>query len=124
MKDKLRLTHLAHGGVPACAGLVPMTGAPGSVEPTAQKLGPALGGCTGTALGAGQVCGGASLSPLLDRTTRHGGTPLPSSEMLVGDGDLFRDVAKWHRSLAGSPCPSLAAEMPGGSSGQSILIET
>lgn len=87
-------------------------------------FGPALGGCTGPGLGAGQACGSASLTPLLDGTTCHGGTPLPSSEMLVGDEDLFRDVAKWHRSLAGSPCPSLAAETPGGSCGQNILVET
>lgn len=52
------------------------------------------------------------------------GTPLPSSEMLVGDKDLFWDVAKCHRSLTGSTCPSLAGQMPGGSCGQSILVET
>lgn len=71
-------------------------------------FGSAFDGSTGMCLGAAQTCDRASSTPHLDRTVCPSGTPLPSSEMLVGDKDLFRDVAKCHRSLTGSTCPSLA----------------
>ena len=93
MKDKFRPTRRACGGVTAHAGLFPRPGTPSRLS-TAPIFGPALGGCTGMGLGAGQACGSASPTPLLDGTMCHSGTLLPSSEMLVGDEDLFRDVAK------------------------------
>lgn len=71
-------------------------------------FGSALDGYTGMRLGTAQTCGSASSTSRLDRTVCPCGTLLPSSEMLVGDKDLFRDVAKCHRSLTGSTCPSLA----------------
>lgn len=71
-------------------------------------FGSALGGYAGMGLGTAQTCATASSTSHLDRTVCPIGTPVPSSEMLVGDKDLFRDVAKCHRSLTGSMCPSLA----------------
>lgn len=50
-------------------------------------------------LGTAQTCDSASSNSHLDGIVCPSGTPLPSSEMLVGDKDLFRDVAKCHRSL-------------------------
>ena len=119
MKDKLQLAHLARGGAMACVGLVPGTRLHKSAEPSTHLWIVACGR-PAAGLGAGQACGSASPTPLLDGATCHRGTRLPSCEMLVGDEELFRDVAWWHRSLAGLPRPSLAAEMPGGSCGQNI----
>lgn len=93
MKDKLWPTHPPWGGAAAHAGLVLATGTPSWLSPV-PVFGPSLGGCAGTGLGAGEACSSASPTPLLDGTMRHGATPLPSTEVLVGDEDLFRDVIK------------------------------
>lgn len=72
------------------------------------NFGSALDGF-GMCFGITQTCGSASSTSRLAGPVCPSGTPLPSSEMLVGDKDLFRDVAKCHRTLTGSTCPSLAA---------------
>lgn len=79
-------------------GLVPAAREAESVLLSA-IFGSALDGCTGMCLGTAQTCGCASSPSHLDGTMCPSGTPLPSSEMLVGDKHLFRDVAKCHRSL-------------------------
>lgn len=101
---------LARGGATACVGLVPATGDPKLVEPSTH-----LWVSHPLVDTQGQVWEqGSPRQCFLDRTVCHGGTPLPSSE--VGAEGVFRAVA-------GSPCPSLAAETPGGSCGQSNLVE-
>lgn len=93
-------------------GLVPTTRDRLSPSPI---FGSSLGGCTGTGLGAGKAS--ASLTPLFDGTTCHSG--LPARCWLV-----MRFYLGMWLSDAGSPCPSSAVEMLGGSCGHSSLLET
>lgn len=69
-----------------------------------------------------QTTASNSLSPWCDHVSRQ--HPAAWQEVLVSAEGYFEMLGKWHRSLAGSLRPSLAAEMLGGSCGQNILAET